>query len=251
MTGDEGAWGEAEAGGYDDPEDPANDPTIIAPIVDVLAELAEGGPALELAIGTGRIALPLAARGVPVTGIELSRPMVERLRAKPGGDEASIPVAIGDMATTQAPGAGSFTLVYLVYNTIMNLVTQDAQVACFVNAATHLVPGGRFLVETMVPDLRRLPPGERFVTFDLDETHVGVDEYEPLTQGLASHHTTTRGGVTERSSGSFRYVWPSELDLMARIAGLAAAARWADWSRAPITGESRSHVSVWVRPRED
>jgi SAM-dependent methyltransferase len=241
-------WDEATAGGYDDPDDPANDPATIAPMVDGLVELAAGGPALELAIGTGRVALPLAARGVRVSGIELSAPMVARLRAKPGGDEASIPVTIGDMATTRAPGAGTCSLVYLVYNTIMNLVTQDAQVACFVNAAAHLAPGGRFVIETIVPDLRRLLPGERFVVFDLDDTHVGVDEYEPLTQGLVSHHTTTRDGVTERSSGAFRYVWPSELDLMARIAGLVPVARWADWSRAPFTAESRSHVSVWQRP---
>jgi SAM-dependent methyltransferase len=212
----------------------------IDPVVDVLAELAGDGAALELAIGTGRIALPLAATGIPVHGIELSAPMVEQLRAKPGGD--AIPVTVGDMTTTRVDG--TFRVVYLVFNTINNLTTQDAQVACFENAGRHLEPGGCFVVEVGVPDLRRLPPGERYVTFAVRDDYVGVDEYDVVQQGLISHHQSTR----RRMSMPFRYVWPSELDLMARIAGLRLRDRWADWSRAPFTSESRSHVSIWEKP---
>jgi SAM-dependent methyltransferase len=217
------------------------EPDAVAQTVDVLAELAgDGGTALELAIGTGRIALPLAARGVRVHGIDLSEPMVAQLRAKPGGD--AIPVAIGDIASTRVEG--SFRVVYLVYNTINNLTTQDAQVACFENAAAHLAPGGCFVVEVGVPDVRRLPPGERYVVFAVDEDYVGVDEYDVVGQGLVSHHQSTG----RRLSMPFRYVWPSELDLMARIAGLTLRDRWADWTRAPFTAASRTHVSVWQKP---
>lgn len=217
------------------------EPAAIDPVVDVLAELAGDGAALELAIGTGRIALPLAARGVPVSGIELSAPMVEQLRAKPGGD--AIAVTIGDMTTTRVDGA--FRVVYLVYNTINNLTTQDAQVACFVNAAGHLEPGGCFVLEVGVPDLQRLAPGERFVPIGVRDAYVGVDEYDVVTQGLISHHQSTG----RRLSLPFRYVWPSELDLMARIAGMTLRDRWADWDRSPFTAESRKHISVWERRR--
>jgi SAM-dependent methyltransferase len=222
---------------YDEGLGAMGEPAAIDPVVDVLAELAGDGAALELAIGTGRIALPLAARGVTVAGIELSKQMVEQLRTKPGG--ADVPVTIGDISTTRVDG--TFRVVYLVYNTINNLTTQDAQVACFENAARHLEPGGAFVVEVGVPDLQRLPPGERFVTFSVRDDYVGVDEYDVVEQGLISHHQSTG----RRLSMPFRYVWPSELDLMARIAGLRLRDRWADWQRAPFTAESRSHVSIW------
>ena len=215
------------------------EPEAVGRTADVLAELAGDGAALELAIGTGRIALPLAARGVRVHGIDLSEPMVAQLRAKPGGD--AIPVTIGDIATTRVDG--SFRVVYLVYNTINNLTTQDAQVACFENAAAHLEPGGCFVVEVGVPDLQRLPPGERYVTFAVRDDYVGVDEYDVVEQGLVSHHQSAR----RRTSVPFRYVWPSELDLMARIAGLTLRGRFADWTRTPFTATSRSHVSVWEK----
>ena len=211
----------------------------IEPVVDVLAELAGDGAALELAIGTGRIALPLAARGIPVYGIELSAPMVEQLRAKPGGDR--IPVTLGDMTTTRVDA--TFRVAYLVYNTINNLTTQDAQVACFENASQHLEPGGCFVIEVGVPDLQRLPPGERFVPIGVRDDYVGVDEYDVVQQGLISHHQATG----RRLSMPFRYVWPSELDLMARIAGLTLRDRWADWDRSPFTAKSRKHVSVWEK----
>jgi SAM-dependent methyltransferase len=226
---------------YDDGLGSMGAPETVARTVDVLAGLADSGAALELGIGTGRIALPLAARGVPVHGIDLSEPMVAQLRAKPGGD--AVPVTVGDFATTRVDG--TFRVVYLVYNTINNLTTQDAQVACFENAAAHLEPGGCFVVEVGVPDLQRLPPGERYVAFAVRDDYVGVDEYDVVGQGLVSHHHSTG----RRLSMPFRYVWPSELDLMARIAGLSLRERWADWTRAPFTAESRSHVSVWEKPR--
>jgi SAM-dependent methyltransferase len=213
--------------------------------VGFLAALAGDGPALELGIGTGRVALPLAARGVTVAGIDLSEEMVARLRAKPGGD--AIEVAIGDFATTRVDGA--FTLAYLVFNTIGNLTTQDAQVACFRNAAAHLVPGGHFVVELGVPDLRRLPPGERFVLFDRSDNHVGVDEYDVASQRLVSHHYSRReDGGFEYESLPFRYAWPAELDLMARLAGMELRERWRGWNREPFTNESTTHVSVWQKP---
>lgn len=214
-------------------------PEAIDPVVDLLADLTGVGDALELAIGTGRIALPLAARGVRVHGIDLSEPMVAELRRKPGGD--AIPVTIGDMTATRIDG--SFRLVYLVYNTIGNLVTQDAQVACFENAARHLERGGVFVIELGVPDLRRLPPGERYVVFDVSERHAGIDEYDVATQTLVSHHYYG----DRYGSMPFRYVWPSELDLMARIAGMRLRDRWADWDRTSFTAESRKHVSVWEK----
>ncbi len=219
-----------------------SEPEAIARTVDLLAELAGDGAALEFAIGTGRIALPLAARGVSVYGIDLSEPMVAQLRAKPGGD--IIDVTIGDMTSTRVEGA--FRVVYLVFNTINNLTTQEAQVVCFENAAAHLEPGGSFVIEVGVPALQLLPPGERYVAFAVSDDYIGVDEYDVLHQGLISHHQSTG----RRLSMPFRYVWPSELDLMARIAGLTLRDRWADWTRTPFTAASRSHVSVWVKPRE-
>jgi SAM-dependent methyltransferase len=214
-------------------------PGVVKPVVDVLAELAGDGQALELGIGTGRIALPLAARGVPVAGIELSRAMVDQLRAKPGGD--AIPVTIGDFATAQAEG--TFRVAYLVFNTINNLTTQDAQVACFENVARHLEPGGRFVVEVGVPQLQRLPPGDHYQVFAASDRHWGIDEYDVVEQRLVSHHFA----AGEHTEVPFRYVWPSELDLMARIAGMAREARWSGWKREPFTAESRRHVSIWVK----
>jgi SAM-dependent methyltransferase len=242
-------FGENVAASYDEDTASLSEPAVLNPQVDLLDGLASGGPVLELAIGTGRVALPLAARGLHVAGIELSAAMIGRLRAKPGGDEASIPVVVGDMTTVRAPGAGSFTLVFLVFNTLMNLTSQEAQVACFANAAAHLAPGGRFLVEMQVPALRLLPPGERFVVFDHSDTHVGIDEYDVATQRQWSHHIGFRpDGRVERHSPPFRYAWPAELDLMARLAGMRLLERWSDWNRSPFTGASTTHVSVWQKP---
>ncbi len=238
---------EETASTYDADEATMFEPRALEPAVTFLAEHAEGGMALEFAIGTGRVALPLAARGIRVSGIDLSSAMVARLRTKPGGDEASIPVTIGDISTVRLPDAGGFSLVYLVFNTITNLTTQNAQVDCFVNAAAHLRPGGRFVVETFVPALRRLPPGGRFVPFAVTESHIGVDEYDVVSQSLVSHHVTTHDGTVTRSSTPFRYAWPAELDLMARIAGMEVRERWEDWARTPFTNTSRSHVSVWEK----
>ena len=235
---EDGYFGEAVAERYDDDESEMFAPAVLAATADRLAELAEGGRALEFAIGTGRIALPLAERGVEVHGIELSRAMLARLRAKPGG--ADIPVTIGDMATTRAPG--EFQLVYLVFNTIGNLTTQDAQVDCFANAAAHLAPGGRFLIEVGVPDLRRLPPGQTAVPFHVGETSWGFDTYDVATQAMTSHHIAEG----RHSWTPFRYVWPAELNLMARLAGMRLAARWSGWHREEFTSESTKHVSVWT-----
>ncbi|TCL00633.1 methyltransferase family protein [Shimia isoporae] len=220
-----------------------SDPELIARTVEVLADLAADGPVLEFAVGTGRIALPLAAQGVPVSGIELSEPMVAQMRAKPGG--ADIPTAIGDMTCTRV--AGDFALVFLVFNTIDNLTTQDAQVACFENAAAHLVSGGRFVVETLIPPLQRLPLGEIRLPFANDSDHWGVDEFDVTTQNYSSHHIWLSDGQAEHLTVPFRYAWPAELDLMARIAGMQLEHRWADWSRKPFTNLSRSHVSVWKK----
>jgi SAM-dependent methyltransferase len=242
VDGD-GPFGERVAATYDDRSADMFDPAVVDPAVGFLAAIAlpRGGRALELGIGTGRIALPLAARGVHVHGIDLSRAMVARLRTKPGGD--AIGVTIGDFATTRVEG--SFGLAYVVFNTIMNLRTQEAQVECFGNVAAHLAPGGCFAMEVMTPDLRRLPPGERAVVFDLDEGYAGVDEYDVAEQRLTSHHFRSDGRF-ERFDG--RYVWPSELDLMARLAGMHLLERWGGWERESFTGESRRHVSVWEKP---
>jgi SAM-dependent methyltransferase len=246
---DDGWFGEEVAATYDEDNAAMSEPSLLDPQVDLLASLARDGPALGFAIGTGRVGLPLASRGVPVSGIELSGTMVDRLRAKRGGEEPRLPVVVGDMTTTRVPGAGQFTLVYLVYNSLMNVTTQEGQVECFRNAAAHLAPGGHFVVEMAIPDLRRLRPGERYVTFDRTETHVGIDEYDVATQRMWSHHVRFgRDGLARRTSVPFRYAVPAELDLMAQLANLRLRHRWADWSRAPFTSESRSHVSVWQRP---
>jgi SAM-dependent methyltransferase len=209
--------------------------------VSFLAELAGDGGALELGIGTGRIALPLRASGIRVCGIDLSTAMVARLRAKPGAE--SIDVTIGDFS--DATVDGKFSLAYLVFNTIMNLTSQDAQIACFKNVARHLEPAGHFVIEVLVPDLQRLPPGETIRPFAVSATHVGFDEYDVVTQSLVSHHYRNNAGRFDVLTVPFRYVWPSELDLMARLAGLTLAGRWADWNRLPFTSASMKHVSVW------
>lgn len=217
-------------------------PEVLEPTVDVLAELAGTGAALEMAVGTGRIALPLAARGIPVSGIELSSDIAAQLRAKPGGD--GIPVTLGDMTTVVIEGA--FRLVYLVYNTIGNVETQDRQVACFENAAAHLEPGGCFVIETVVPDLRSLVPGQDAIVFAHAPGYLGYDRYDDLVaQHAVSHHFVADGSGVREVRTPWRFVWPSELDLMARLAGLELTDRWADWHRAPFTGDSPSHVSVW------
>jgi SAM-dependent methyltransferase len=198
---------------------------------------------LELGIGTGRIAIPLSRRGVRVHGIDLSPDMVAQLRTKPGTDD--IGLTIGDFATTRVDG--TFTLAFLVRNTIMNLTTQDSQVACFQNVAAQLEPGGCFVIEVVVPGLQRLPPGETVQAFTMTPTHLGFDEYDVASQGLVSHHYWVVDGQLEMRSVPFRYVWPSELDLMARLAGMSLRERWSDWTRAPFTSASRQHVSVWQK----
>jgi SAM-dependent methyltransferase len=247
MTDDatDGYFGETVAARYDEAAANLFAPAVLEPAVDFLAERVGSGRALELGIGTGRVALPLAARGISVNGIELSRAMVARLRAKPGGD--AIRITIGDFATAKAEG--TFTLAYLLRNTIMNLTTQAAQVACFRNAAEHLEPGGRFVIEVVVPDLQRLPPGETFHVFAWDKTHQGIDEYDVANQGLISHHFRAIDGVIHLESIPFRYAWPAELDLMAEMAGLVPSERWSGWEGQPFTSESREHVSVWEKPR--
>ena len=237
-------FGERAAARYDDSSAGMFDPAVVDPTVEFLAALAGQGAALELGIGTGRIALPLARRGIRVHGIDLSAAMAARLRAKPGAER--IGVTIGDFATTTVEGR--FSVAYLVFNTIMNLTTQDEQVACFQNAAAHLEPGGCFVIEVGVPQLRRLPPGETVRAFTLTPTHLGFDEYDLVSQGLISHHYRVEDGRLEVSSLPLRYVWPSELDLMARLAGMTLRERWGGWRREPFTGDSIRHVSVWEKP---
>jgi SAM-dependent methyltransferase len=241
---DDGYFDERVAARYDDSSAEMFDPAVVDPAVDFLAELAGGGRALELGIGTGRIALPLAQRGVPVHGIELSKAMAARLRAKLGAED--IGVTIGDFSTTAVEG--TFALAYLVYNTIGNLTTQAAQVACFRNVGAHLEPGGCFVIEVGIPELQRLPPGERMRVFHASQTHWGVDEYDVANQGLTSHHFELVDGRFEQQSLPFRYVWPAELDLMAELAGMSLRERWSGWKREPFTSDSRKHVSVWEKP---
>jgi SAM-dependent methyltransferase len=232
------------AASYDESSLAMARPEVLDPAVRFLAELAGGGAALELGIGTGRVALPLSHRGVRVHGIDASEPMLDQLRAKPGAER--IALTAGDFARTRV--SDSFRLVYLVFNTITNLTTQDDQVACFRNAAAHLEPGGCFVIEVFVPQVRRLPPDERVRAFDLDGAHLGFDEYKDFAnQILYSHHYWIEDGRTRRFSAPFRYVWPAELDLMARLAGLTLRERWASWTREPFTDESASHVSVWEK----
>ncbi|MEU5527549.1 class I SAM-dependent methyltransferase [Micromonospora chersina] len=238
-------WDAETAQRYDTPGTGMFAPEVLAPTVDRLAALAGDGRALEFAVGTGRVAVPLAERGVPVTGIELSVPMVERLRTK--ADEATIPVVVGDMATATAPG--DYTLVYLVYNTISNLLDQAEQVACFRNAARHLRPGGRFVIELWVPELRKLPPGQQAMVWCAEPGYIGLDTYDVLRQQVVSHHFRFGEGREARLGRSpHRYIWPAELDLMGQLAGFELEARHADWSGAEFTAESRSHVSVYRLP---
>ncbi|MCP4225568.1 MAG: class I SAM-dependent methyltransferase [Actinomycetia bacterium] len=236
-------WNEEVAARYDATSAEVFDDAVLGPTVDLLAELADGGRALELAVGTGRVALPLSGRGIEVSGIELSQPMADQLRAKPGGER--IKITIGDMATTRI--AGTFQLVYLVYNTITNLLTQGEQVDCFSNASAHLDPGGHFLIEVFVPSLQRLPVGERFVPFDVGGGHIGVDEYDIVNQRLTSHHFWVDDGRGYSLDSPHRYAWPAEYDLMARLAGMTLTHRWANWNRDPFTSESTSHLSVWTK----
>ncbi len=241
---DDGYFNERVAARYDKSVAKMFDSASVGPVVDFLADLAGNGRALELGIGTGRIAVPLAQRGVRVHGIDLSKAMVARMRSKPGGE--NIGVTIGDFATTHVDG--TFAVAYLVFNTIMNLTTQEAQTACFLNVAAHLQRGGCFVIEVLVPDLQRLPPGETVRAFDVSETRWGFDEYDVARQGLTSHHFEIINGRMERLSVPFRYVWPSELDLMATVAGLRLRERWSGWKREPFTSDSRSLVAVWEKP---
>lgn len=238
-------WDAATAKRYDDPASPMFSPQVLGPTIDFLASLAGEGPVLEFAIGTGRVAVPLAERGIPVSGIELSEPMVDQLRTKATPEQ--IPVVIGDMATTRIDGR--FTLVYLVFNTIGNLRTQDQQVECFRNAAAHLAPGGHFLIELGVPALRCLPPGQTAVPFEVTDRHTGIDTYDTSTQqGTSQHYVRLEDGTYRYSVSNFRYIWPAECDLMARLAGLEPAGRWAHWDRSPFTSTSTSHISLWRKP---
>jgi SAM-dependent methyltransferase len=238
-------WDDEAARTYDTPGTGMFASEVLGPTVDRLVELAGGGPALEFAIGTGRVAVPLSERGVPVAGIELSEPMARRLRAKVGDD--IIPVVIGDMATSRVPG--KFSLVYLVYNTISNLLAQSEQVACFRNAARHLVPGGRFVVELWVPELRKLPPGQQATVWQCEPGYIGLDTYDVLEQQVVSHHIRFGEGKEARISFSpHRYVWPAELDLMGELAGFELESRHADWAGAEFTADDRSHVSVYRLP---
>ena len=243
--GDVNYFDEPIASRYDASISEEFDPAVIVRTVDFLASLAGDGTALEFAIGTGRIGWPLSQRGVRVCGIERSEPMLAQLRRKEGSD--AIDVTMGDMRTTRVDG--EFALVYLVYNTINNLLTQDDQVQCFENAAAHLAAGGRFVIEVGVPQLQRLPPGETFRPFQVTDVHLGFDEFDIANQGLVSHHYFIgRDGKVLVHPQPFRYVWPAELDLMARIAGMTLDQRWSDWDRAPFTSESRKHISVWRKP---
>ncbi|WP_040337380.1 class I SAM-dependent DNA methyltransferase [Candidatus Blastococcus massiliensis] len=237
-------WDAATAGRYDEEAAHMFAPEVLDPAVDLLARLAGDGPALEFAIGTGRVAVPLADRGVRVSGIELSAPMADQLRGK----RDDVPVVVGDMATSAVPG--EFSLVYVVWNSIGNLRTQAEQVACFRNAARHLGQGGRFVVELWVPGIRRLPPGQAAVPFHVGRRHVGFDTYDLVTQQGTSHHYVRQGddGSVRYSASNFRYIWPAECDLMAQLAGLEFERRTADWSGEPFTGDSESHVSIWRKP---
>ncbi len=244
---DDDVWNEQVAAEYDASCAHMYTPEVLGATVSFLRRRAGSGPVLEFAVGTGRVALPLSAAGVRVAGIERSEPMARELGAKPGSD--AVAVAIGDMTTTRVPG--TFSLVYVVYNALTCLLTQEEQVACFRNAAGHLGPGGRFVVEVFVPDLQRLPPGETVRPFHVGERHVGFDTYDLLNQRLVSHHYTVVDGRGGTFRSPHRYVWPAELDLMARLAGLEPAERWADWDETPFTSASRSHVSVWRKPERE
>jgi SAM-dependent methyltransferase len=238
-------WGPEVAGVYDTSYSAMFEPSVLGPLVGSLAGLARGGPVLEFAVGTGRVALPLRARGIPVHGLELSPHMAGRLAAKPGAD--AVPVTIGDMRSARVPG-GPFTLLYLVANTIMNVTTQDDQLAVFANAAAHLEAGGCFVVEVIVPQLRRVPPGESARVFTLEPDHVGIETFDdPAGQIAWSHHWIAADGRLVRHSAPYRYVWPAELDLMARLAGFRLRERWAGWDQAPFTSDSDGQVAVFEK----
>lgn len=238
----ENIWDADAAQGYDTPGTGMFAPEVLEPAVDLLASLAGGGQALEFAIGTGRVAIPLSGRGVPVTGIELSRPMIEQLRTK--ADEATIPVIVGDMATATAPG--EYALVYLVFNTISNLLTQAEQVECFRNAARHLSPGGRFVIELWVPELRKLPPGQQATVWNCQPGYIALDTYDVIRQHATSYHFKFDDSKQAQLFRSpHRYIWPAELDLMAQLAGFELESRHADWNETEFTAESRSHVSIY------
>jgi SAM-dependent methyltransferase len=242
VSEDDGFFGERVASIYDE-EGGMFDPAVVMPVVDVLAAFAGDGAALEFGIGTGRIAVPLAERGVSVHGIDSSEAMVARLRAKPGAED--IGATIGDFSTARVDA--EFSVVYLVFNTIFNLVTQEAQVACFQNAAAHLRTGGRFVIETMVPELQRLPLGQTIVPFRADPNGMSFDVYDVVTQQFSSQHYVFAGGRVETFPVEFRYAWPAELDLMAQLAGMSLQDRWAGWKREPFTSVSSSHVSVYAK----
>ncbi|WP_261562383.1 class I SAM-dependent DNA methyltransferase [Frankia tisae] len=244
MTSSE-VWDEETAGRYDTTFAEKFAPEVLDPAVDFLTRLAGSGAALEFAIGTGRVAIPLVARGVPVTGIELSASMVAQLRRK--ADEETLPVIVGDMTTTTVPG--EFSLVFLVWNSISNLRAQAEQVDCFRNAARHLGPGGRFVIELWTPPVRRLPPGQRAVPVSTGDRHLVLDTYDLATQQCTSrHYWHEADGTVRYDSGSFRYVWPAECDLMAQLAGLELENRYADWDGSPFISDSESHISVWRKP---
>jgi SAM-dependent methyltransferase len=235
-------FNETIAGTYDRDSAEMFDPALLDRTTAFLVELAQGGPALEFAIGTGRVAIPLRQRGVEVHGIDISAPMVSRMRAKPGGED--IPVTIGDIASTRVPS--EFQLVYIPYNTITNLLSQEEQVACFQNAAAHLRPGGYFVIEVFVPELQRLQRGEKYIANLVTPSHLVFDEYDMVKQLCSSNHYFVRdGGHAEFFLSRHRYAFPAEYDLMARLAGLTLHGRWGDWQRSPFTAESRSHVSMW------
>ena len=235
-------WDAEAAAEYDENSADMFEPDVLDPAVDVLARLAGGGAALELAIGTGRVALPLLDRGVAVAGIELSQPMVDQLHTK----RPDVPVVVGDMATSTMPG--EFSLVYVVFNGLGNLRTQAEQVACFRNAARHLTPGGCFVIELWIPGIRRFPPGQTAVPFHVGDHHAGFDTYDMTTQQGTSHHYTRKpDGTLKYGASNFRYVWPAECDLMAQLAGMELDRRMADWHGGPFTSDSESHVSIYRR----
>jgi SAM-dependent methyltransferase len=239
-------WDDDTARRYDTPGTGMFAPAVLEPAVDRLVELAEGGAAVEFGIGTGRVAVPLAQRGIRVAGVDASQPMLDQLRAKP--DAAGIDAVCGDMATATVPG-GPFALAFIVYNTISNLLSQSRQVACFRNAARHLSPGGRFVVELWVPELRQLPPGREATVFEAAPGYLGIDTYDVRNQRLVSHHFSFGDGAqAELSRSPHRYVWPAELDLMGQMAGFALESRHGDWKNGEFTAESRTHVSVYRLP---